>query len=261
MRHVDDRRVGLIVRMLRRRRGWRQHDLAAHSGLSQSFVSQLERGHVDRLSVGTLRLVLGALDARAEVEIRWRGGDVDRLLDVRHAALVGEIVGRLRQSRWLTAVEVTYAKFGERGSIDVLAHRPESGALLVVEVKSELTSLEETLRRVDQKVRLAPEIARERLGWTAVGPASRLLVLPESSTSRDRLKMHAVVLDSTLPVRGLALRRWLEEPVGPVAGIRLLRNINPGAGMRCPGGSHRMRASRDASGGSSPSVDPGHRSR
>ena len=163
MRRVDDRRVGLIVRMLRRRRGWRQRDLAARSGLSQSFVSQLERGHVDRVSVGTLRQVLGALDARAALEVRWRGGDVDRLLDERHAALVGEIVGQLRHSRWLTAVEVTYARFGERGSIDVLAHRPDVGALLIVEVKSELTSLEETLRRLDQKVRLAPEIARERL--------------------------------------------------------------------------------------------------
>jgi transcriptional regulator with XRE-family HTH domain len=241
---VDDRRVGLIVRMLRRRRGWRQLDLAALSGCSQSFLSQLERGHLDRASLGSLRRIIGVLDARAEVEIRWRGGEVDRLLDARHAVLVGETVMQLRETRWMTAVEVTFARFGERGSIDLLAFRPDAAALLVVEVKSELTSLEETLRRLDQKVRLAPSIANERLGWVALGPTSRLLVLPETSTTRDRLRMHAAGLDSTLPVRGLRLRRWLEQPVGPVSGIRLVRNSNPGGDMRRGGGSHRIRASR-----------------
>jgi transcriptional regulator with XRE-family HTH domain len=61
---VDDRRVGLIVRMLRSRRGWRQLDLAARGGCSQSFVSQLERGHIDRASLADVRRVLGALDAK-----------------------------------------------------------------------------------------------------------------------------------------------------------------------------------------------------
>lgn len=238
---MDDRRVGLIVRMLRRRRGWRQLDVAGRSGCSQSLVSSLERGHLDRVSLGTLRRVVGALDARAEIEIRWRGGEVDRLLDARHAALVGEIVMQLRESRWVTAVEVTFARFGERGSIDVLAFRPDAAALVVVEVKSALTSLEETLRRLDQKVRLAPMIAKERLGWVAVGSTSRLLVLPETSTTRDRLRMHAAVLDSTLPARGIRLRRWLEQPVGSVSGIRLLRNSNPGGDMRRGGGPHRIR--------------------
>ena len=254
IRRMDDRRVGLILRMLRRRRGWRQLDLAAQCGCSQSFVSQVERGHLDRASVGTLRRVIAMLDARVEVDIRWRGGDVHRLLDVRHAALVGEIVSQLREFGWLTAVEVTYARFGERGSIDLVAFWPRAGSLLVVEVKSELTSLEETLRRLDQKVRLGPWVATERLGWVAVGPASRLLILPETSTSTDRLKTHAAVLDSTLPLRGLRLRRWLGEPVGPASGIRLLRDNTPRADMRRRGGSHRVRASGHTGIGGNPSV-------
>ncbi len=52
--------------------------------------------------------------------------------------------------------------------------------VVVVEVKSQLVSLEETLRRLDAKARLAPLICRRRLGW---GPAaaSRLLVLPSET--------------------------------------------------------------------------------
>ena len=256
IRGVDDRRVGLIVRMLRRRRGWRQRDLADLGGCSQSFVSQLERGHIDRASVSAVRRILAVLDARLEVDIRWRGGEVDRLLDARHAALVGQIVGQMLEGGWLTAVEVTYAKFGERGSIDVMAFHPEHRALVVVEVKSELTSLEETLRRLDQKVRLGPAVARERLGWVATRGVSRLLVLPETSTARDRLKAHAAVLDSTLPLRGLALRRWLEQPLVPSAGIKLLRNSNPHGGKRPASGSHRIRAARVGSRGTRPNVDP-----
>ncbi|MGZ8527578.1 MAG: helix-turn-helix domain-containing protein [Candidatus Limnocylindrales bacterium] len=104
---MDHRRVGLAVRMLRRRRGWCQRDLAALGGCSQSFVSQLERGHIDGVSLVDLRRVLGALDARGVLEVRWRSGEVDRLLDEDHAAVAGRIVASLTALGWSTAVEVT----------------------------------------------------------------------------------------------------------------------------------------------------------
>ncbi|CAN5748354.1 hypothetical protein BH23CHL8_BH23CHL8_06870 [soil metagenome] len=67
---MDDRRVGLIARALRRRRAWRQQDLARVADVSQSTVSRFERGHLDRLAIGTLRRILGALEARTELEVR-----------------------------------------------------------------------------------------------------------------------------------------------------------------------------------------------
>lgn len=70
-----------------------------------------------------------------------------------HAQLVGVTVVALRANGWASAVEVTYSIFGERGSIDVLRFHSASGSLLVIEVKTELTSLEATLRRHDEKVR------------------------------------------------------------------------------------------------------------
>ena len=48
---------------------------------------------------------------------------------------------------WILAPEVSYSIFGERGVIDILAWHPTRRALLVIELKSELTSIEETLRR------------------------------------------------------------------------------------------------------------------
>jgi transcriptional regulator with XRE-family HTH domain len=251
---VDDRRVGMIVRMLRRRRGWRQQDLATHSGKSQSFVSQLERGHLDRVALVDLRQVLGALDARGTLDVRWRGGELDRLLDEDHAAMAGEVVASLTAFGWSSAVEVTYSRYGERGSIDVLAFRPDSRSLLVVELKTELASLEETLRRLDQKVRLGPAIASDRLGWTA-GSTSRLLVFPESTTIRRRLASHAAVLDAAFPVRGARLRRWLKSPEGTCSAIGLLPPIRGGNGKRVGGGPRRVRAAAGRPRVARPSTD------
>ena len=86
---MDDRRVGLVIRALRRRRGMRQTDLALAARVSQSVISRVERGHLATLSTNTVRSILSALDARGEWDIRWRGGELDRLIDEAHAALVG----------------------------------------------------------------------------------------------------------------------------------------------------------------------------
>jgi len=152
---VHDLQLGASIRALRRRRGWRQSDLAAAAGVSQTLVSSIERGHLDGVTIATLRRVMAGLDARLELGVRWRGGSLDRLVDERHASLVGRVVEILRSAGWLVRVEASYSHFGERGSVDVLAFYEPSGTMLVVEVKSELTSIEATLRKLDEKVRLA----------------------------------------------------------------------------------------------------------
>ena len=77
---------------------------------------------------------------------------------------------------------MTFARVGERGSIDLLAWHASSRALLVIEIKTELVSLEGLLRPLDVKVRLAAEIAA-KFGWRPLS-ISRLVVLPENSTAR-----------------------------------------------------------------------------
>src|SRR2546425_1918896 len=111
---VDDRRVGLAIRALRRRHRWRQVDLAARAKVSQGMVSLAERGHLDHVSLATLRRIAGAVDARCSIDLSWRGAGLDRLLDERHSALVESTV-RLFGPGWETAVEVSFAHFAERG--------------------------------------------------------------------------------------------------------------------------------------------------
>ncbi|HJP71295.1 MAG TPA: helix-turn-helix transcriptional regulator, partial [Candidatus Limnocylindria bacterium] len=78
---MDDGRFGRAVRVLRQRRGWRQSDLGDRCGLSRSAISDIERGHVDRYALHSVRRMLRALNAAASLDVRWAApGDLDRLL-------------------------------------------------------------------------------------------------------------------------------------------------------------------------------------
>lgn len=207
---MDARRVGRSVRALRLRLGWRQKDLAARSRVSQDLVSRLERGRIEGMARPGIVRVVAALDAEVVFYVRWRGGDLDRLLDRKHAAMNEQVTGELDRSGWLVEPEVSYSEYGERGSIDLLAWHLPTSTLLVIEVKSELTSIEETFRRHDAKVRLGAKVARERFGWR---PASvvRLLVLPEATAARERVRRHSALFGRAYPLRGVELRRFLQH--------------------------------------------------
>ncbi|HEX5589795.1 MAG TPA: helix-turn-helix transcriptional regulator, partial [Candidatus Limnocylindrales bacterium] len=173
-------RFGLSIRALRRRKGWRQLDLARRAGTSQQTVSRMERGDAETATLASIHRVAAALEAQIDLAVRWRGGLLDRVLDERHARLVGSIAGRLATWGFDVVPEVSYAEYGERGSIDLLAVDRGSRLLVVVEAKTELTSIEATLRKHDEKVRLAPVVAQRRLGLGGPWRAIPVLVLPES---------------------------------------------------------------------------------
>lgn len=248
--NMNDQNIGRSIRAMRRRRAWRQTDLAATAGCSQNLISLVERGHLDTMSVRVLRRILAALDASAYIQLLWRGAALDRLLDEDHAAIVGAVAELLRSLDWLVEVEVTYAHFGERGSFDILALMPGAGTLLVIEVKTDMPSVEATLRKLDEKVRLAPTASRDRLGWTGKH-VSRLLVMPESSTLRRRVDRHAAIFDRSLPQRAVAVRRWLAEPAGTLAGLWFLSPKTSGVARSRTGGRERLRPRRV------PSPNPG----
>jgi transcriptional regulator with XRE-family HTH domain len=227
---VDDAHLGRRYRALRQRLGWRQEDLATRSGVSRGLVSLIERGRIEEVMIRQLRRVARELDAELTSLLRWRGGELDRLMDEGHAALVGRVAMMLRELGWDVRLEVSYSVYGERGSIDVLAWHPVARVLLVVEVKTELVAIEETLRKHDQKARLATQIAAEQFGWEARA-VGRFLVLPSLSTPRRRVERHAAVMDVAYPLRGLSLRRWLESPGGATAGL-LFVDVTGGVAQR-----------------------------
>ena len=138
--------------------------------------------------------------------------------------MVEAIVRLLRASGWEVATEVSFNVYGERGSIDVLAFHPETGALLVVEVKSVVPDVGGMFMTLDRKVRLAVEIARKQLGWDA-STMSRLLVLPEQRTARRRVVEHAATFESVVPMRNVAVKRWLRQPSGSMGGLLFLPEV------------------------------------
>ncbi len=109
---------------------------------------------------------------------------------------------------------------GERGSIDILAFHAPTGTLLVVEVKSLVPDMQAMLYGIDRKARLAAQIGRSR-GW-AVQRVARPLVLPDERTARRRVKEHPATFRTALPQRNVAVRHWVNDPHGPMAGILFL---------------------------------------
>jgi len=222
---MDDRTIGLVLRALRRRRGWRQADVAAAARCSQSLVSLVERGHVESVAVGMLR-IFGALEVRLSLVAAWRGADLDRLLDEEHAAIAAAAAGRLERDGWQVLIEVTYSRYGERGSIDVLGVLPSARAALVCEIKSDIPSAEATGRKLDEKRRLAALIVRDRLGWE---PAviGAVLVVPESPRIRRLLAGPASTLARAFPIASRTVTSWLRHPDRPLAATWFLTSTHP----------------------------------
>ena len=239
---MDDLRIGRVVRALRHRLGVRQSDIGLRASVSQDVVSLVERGQLDRVSLPVIRRVLKAVDAELVLYVRWRGGDLDRVVDERHAWLGGRVADVLTANGWTVVPEVTYSIYGERGSIDLVAWHAASRTLLVIELKSELTSIEETLRRHDTKLRLAAAIVRERFAWEPAR-VGRLLVLPDSSTNRKRVDRYGALFARAYPTRNIGLRRLVREPhsVGELDGLWFVSDTTRLRGIRPAGPRKRIR--------------------
>jgi transcriptional regulator with XRE-family HTH domain len=218
--------IGFTLRTLRMRVRLRQVDLGGRVGISQCAVSRAEAGDLEAVSLSTLRQLFEAVGGELVLDVRYRGGELDRLMDRAHAGIVEAVARRLTRLGWEVHVEVSFSDYGERGSIDILAWHAAKRVALVIEVKSELTSIEETLRRHDVKVRLAPKVVRERFG-PVPATVARLLVLPDTSTSRRRLVTHEAIFSRAYPARGRTVTAWLRDPSGPLAGVLLERSPAP----------------------------------
>jgi len=242
---MDDQRVGAALRAVRIRRGWTQIDLGHRCGLGKSTVSQIERGHLDHVSLPALRRVAAALDVRLDLNVRLRHGELERLLNSGHAAL-HESLGRFLTNLpgWLHAPEVSFAVYADRGVIDILAFHPQTGCLLVIELKTEFVSLEDLLGTMDVRMRHAVSIARDR-GWTAQS-VSAWIVFADTDTNRRRVAQHSSVLRNAYPADGRTMRGWLLRPSGPVRALSFWAN-SAASGTRAKLAMCRRVHKRDAS--------------
>jgi len=213
---MDDITLGRTIRSLRRRRGWRQVDLGMRSDCAASTISLVERGHMDEMSIRLLRRISRALEVRIDLVPRWRGGELDRLLNSAHAGLQEAFCRYLATvPGWVMRPEVSFSIFGERGVIDVLAWNEEHEMLLVIEVKTQLVDVMDLLATMDRRGRLTPRIAAE-LGWRS-GSVARLVVLADSRTNRRHVAEHRTMLRSAFPADGRRLDGWLRSPAEPIS--------------------------------------------
>jgi transcriptional regulator with XRE-family HTH domain len=248
MRAMDRAHIGSTFRAIRVELRLRQADVGTRAGVSQQTVSTVERGRFGGLSVDAYCRIADVLDADVQLAPRWRGPKLDRLLDRRHAFLQNRVVETLVELGWEVHTEQSFNHFGDRGSVDVLGWRPDLGALLILEIKSEITSLEETLRRIDVKARAYPKAARKERGWVPrmVGVA---VLLPDATAHRNLLRRHSALVAASLPARTVAVRRWVSEPAGDLRGVWFLRNTSGGSAMRRVEPSRRVRAASARRGG------------
>lgn len=207
---MEDQRLGRAMLVLQDRRGWRQIDLAVRAGVSQSAISDMERGRIERYTVQCIRRTLRALDASVVLDPLWGGrGDLDRLLDADHARLMQNWADLHRRAGWDVWNEASYSIYGERGRIDQLAFHPPTATLEVAECKTGIWDVQDTLGRLDAKIRLAPRVAEER-GWAARMVVGALVVL-DGTTARRRVQEHEALF-ARYACRGREAMAWVRDP-------------------------------------------------
>jgi transcriptional regulator with XRE-family HTH domain len=238
---MDDQRAGTAVRSVRRRRGLSQSDLAGLSHVSQSTVSRIERGHMGSVSLDVLRTVCAVVDIRLDLVARWRGGDLDRLLNSRHSALHESVARSLTAlPGWMLKPEVSFSIYGERGVIDLLAWHGGLRALCVIELKTAVADINELVGVVGRKRRLAARTVAE-FGWMPAS-VSVWVIVEEGRTNRRRLQAHAAMLGAAFPADGRSIRGWLASPRGPIAVLSMWPRTHPGTRRLGSGAASRPAA-------------------
>lgn len=244
---MDALALGALFRLVRIHRRLRQEDVARRAGVSASIVSRIEHGQLGSIRPRLVERVAAVLEIRLDYRARWHAGDFDRLADRDHAQLVELLADRLRSAGWEARPEVSFAIWGDRGSIDLLGWQAATGSLLVTEVKTEIADVGETLRRLDVKARRAQAIATS-VGWPEPSMVSVALVVAEGRTNRRRLAAHTETFRAALPDSGRQLRALLAgHRRAPIRAIALLPFPRIGTARPRSAGVHRVRVAKRAS--------------
>jgi transcriptional regulator with XRE-family HTH domain len=215
---MDDVRIGSMCRAVRIRRRLTQAAVARSAGVHQWDVSRLEGGRLDPLRMVTFRRILAALDMRLDLRPQYRGPELERLMNAAHVALHGAVLRLfLGLPGWEAVPEASYSIYGERGAIDILAWHRATRTVLIVELKTVLVDVEAVVRKVDERRRLATEIARQR-GWHPLVVAT-WVILTDTRTNRRHVSAQHEILAPVRGVDGRRMRAWLRSPYGPVAAL------------------------------------------
>lgn len=203
----------VAIRALRLKKGWSQTTLGDRSSMSREAISRIERGQLGGVTLETVEKVAMALGASVNLRVQWQGEQLDRLIDAAHAGLQESVAEVLSALGWLVRVEVSFNHFGDRGRVDLLAFHPLLRILIVLEIKSALGDLQDTLGRLDVTARLGRVVARE-VGWTDIADVVPALVIGDSRAARRAVSAHGALF-AQFSLRGRAALAWLRRPADP----------------------------------------------
>jgi len=137
-----------------------------------------------------------------------------------HATCAAYVMRRLERAGFTVHLEVEVGKDRYRGWIDLLAYRESDGALIVVEIKTEIHDIGAIQRTIAWYAREAWAAAR-RFGWQPSRSAIALVAL--ASVENDaRIMANRGALISAFPAAASDLARWIlgdsdEVPRGSIA--------------------------------------------
>ena len=142
---------------------------------------------------------------------------------------------------WLALPEVSFARDGDRGVIDIVAWHAASRIVLVIELKTRIVDINDLMATMDVRRRVAWRIADDH-GWDPVAVGVWVVIAPGRSNGRA-LADHATVLRAKFPADGRSMRRWLSRPNGEIAGLSFMPQVRVGDLRRDPTTPRRVRRS------------------
>jgi hypothetical protein len=205
------RRLGSSIKATRCAIGWSERELAGRLGTNQAAVQRLEAGRQVHVDVRLATAALDALGIRLTIDanpIGLAGRREQR--DLVHARCCGYVARELTRRGWQVRTEVEIGEGRFRGWIDVLAYRASDGALLVIEIKTEVDDFGRILRSLGWYVRSSREAART-IGWRPRIVVPALVALATVETDA-RLAGNIDLIRNDLPGGADALAAWIDDP-------------------------------------------------
>jgi transcriptional regulator with XRE-family HTH domain len=194
------RRIGIAIREARRRAGLAQWQVGAIAGISQSFVSRIERGLGSTASLETLAACAAAVGLQLAAFLELAPG-ADPPRDVEHLRRQDLLIRLASEGGWTARPEHPIHPDAARSrSIDVLLQRREVREAAVVEVVDLLTDVGAEMRELADKV----AAIRRALGdsWTVRG----LLLLRATRGNRRVVREAPALFAARFAATG---RAWL----------------------------------------------------